>query len=282
MIPVTKSTEPLSPIGNTMSAYDQVSRYCMFVGHPRSGQTLLSAMLNAHKNAVIAHEVNALTHVLRGSSRAHLFALLLSRDRWFTDQKDTSSGFSYRVPNQWQGRYERLNVIGDKKGAGSAIVLHHQPTALDRLRDVIGVPLCVVHVVRNPFDNIARIARSHRTTLAQSVEVYFAICQSLGNAMTRVKPNELLVVRHESFIASPRETLRELCRFVELPAYPRYLEDCSNAVYCSSRPARHAVPWSSKLRRDVEARLQDFPFLTGYCFDSGAVAELSASASAGG
>ena len=32
-----------------MSAYDTVSRYCMFIGYPRSGQTLVSAMLNAHK-----------------------------------------------------------------------------------------------------------------------------------------------------------------------------------------------------------------------------------------
>lgn len=257
-----------------MSAYDTVSRYCMFIGYPRSGQTLVSAMLNAHKNAAIAHEMNALALVLRGSSKSHLYASLLARDRWFTGQGTTSSGCRYRVPNQWQGRYERLIVIGDKKGAGAAMVLHHQPTALDCLRELVQVPLRIVHVVRNPWDNISRIARSHRTTLEQSADAYFAMCHSVAGALARVKRNELLVVRHETFVGAPRDSLRDICRFVDLPLYPRYLEDCCAVTFCSSKPARHLVTWPAKLRQEVEARLQAFSYLRDYCFDTEADAHI--------
>jgi hypothetical protein len=43
--------------------FDQVQSYCMFVGHPRSGHTLIGALLDAHPHIVIAHELNALRYV---------------------------------------------------------------------------------------------------------------------------------------------------------------------------------------------------------------------------
>ena len=63
--------------------FSGVSTYCMFIGLPRSGHTLVGVLLNAHKNAVIAHELNALKFIKRGFSKNQLFYLLLYRDGLF-------------------------------------------------------------------------------------------------------------------------------------------------------------------------------------------------------
>src|SRR5688572_9593174 len=66
-------------------ALADVRGYCMFVGYPRSGHSLVGSLLNAHPNVVIAHELDALKYVERGVSRGGLFSLILRRDRRFAE-----------------------------------------------------------------------------------------------------------------------------------------------------------------------------------------------------
>ena len=48
-------------------------------------------------------------------------------------------------------------VIGDKKGGGTAYALmnHSQLSVLEEIQEVLQVPMKFIHVIRNPFDNIA-------------------------------------------------------------------------------------------------------------------------------
>ena len=46
-------------------------------------------------------------------------------------------------------------IIGDKKGTGSAKAMLKYPQLFKRIQEVVGVPIRFIHVVRNPFDNIA-------------------------------------------------------------------------------------------------------------------------------
>ena len=39
---------------------DEVERVCLFIGHPRSGHSLVGAMLDAHPDLCIAHELDML------------------------------------------------------------------------------------------------------------------------------------------------------------------------------------------------------------------------------
>src|SRR5688500_1833524 len=85
--------------------FKDVSAYCMFIGYSRSGHSLFGALLSAHPEIVIAHELHALFYIERRVSRLHLYSLILRADRWFAEgmgckQKE----YSYQVPNQWQGR----------------------------------------------------------------------------------------------------------------------------------------------------------------------------------
>src|SRR5512143_1721936 len=52
----------------------RVERFCLFVGYPRSGHSLVGAFLNAHRHAVVSHELNVGPLVLAGISRDALYA----------------------------------------------------------------------------------------------------------------------------------------------------------------------------------------------------------------
>ena len=134
-----------------------VERFCLFVGYPRSGHSLVGALLNAHRDAVIAHELDVPPLIVAGCARDELYARILARARWFHLRGDRSN-YAYRVPRQWQGRFAALHVIGDKRGGAVTRCIAAEPDFLERVRPLVGVPLRLIHVVRNPV-------RQHRRDL---------------------------------------------------------------------------------------------------------------------
>jgi hypothetical protein len=115
------------------SATEDVSVYCTFLGPGRSGHSLVGSLLTAHPAMVIAHELNALRYLQAGFNRDQIFGLILDRDAVFTQRGRRWGDYSYVVPGQWQGRFDRLRVIGDKKGYQSTLQLARNPKLLNRL-----------------------------------------------------------------------------------------------------------------------------------------------------
>ena len=46
-----------------------VERFLLFVGYPRSGHSIVGALLNAHRDAVVSHELDAAPLIAGGCSR---------------------------------------------------------------------------------------------------------------------------------------------------------------------------------------------------------------------
>src|SRR6202008_4245050 len=63
--------------------FERVERFCLFVGYPRSGHSIVGAMLNAHRDAVIAHELVAAPLILNDCTREELYSRILARAHWF-------------------------------------------------------------------------------------------------------------------------------------------------------------------------------------------------------
>ena len=107
-------------------AFDQVRTYCMFIGQPRSGTSLIGSLMNAHRHLLIAQELNALRYVIRGYSRNQLYWLLKMKDQEFASDGRRWTGYQYEVEGQWQSMTERPLVIGDKKaGLSSELIAKH-------------------------------------------------------------------------------------------------------------------------------------------------------------
>jgi hypothetical protein len=239
----------------------------MFIGYPRSGHSLSGAVLDAHPEIVISHELDALSAIDRGISRRNLFELILQRNQWFVERECKWRGYSYRVLNQWQGRFKRLRVIGDKKGGQSTLHLEASPVLLRKLQVVVEVPLKLLHIVRNPFDNIATIAMRRNWPLQKATDRYFRMCSTNAKVFREYPDLDIFTMRHEDLIADPTLWVQNLVKFVGLESPADYLSDCKDVIFTSPSKSRLKVEWSKPLIDDVLARIRQYEFLSGYLFE---------------
>ncbi len=242
------------------SVFAQVQRYCFFIGWPRSGHSIVATLLNAHPHAVISHELNALEQVRRGRIRNHLYASILLRDQWFAAQERRSQGYNYLLPGQHQGSFRRLTLIGDKNGGASSRLLGRDPGLLLRLRGLVGVPLRIIRVVRNPWDVIATIARKHSMSLPQARAWFFAMARDQLVIERYLWPGELYSLVHADLIAAPREGLRELAGFLGLEPRPDWLGACAASLFPRPHKSREQVVWSPDERAAIAEELPRYPF----------------------
>ncbi|NNF38811.1 MAG: sulfotransferase [Gemmatimonadetes bacterium] len=249
--------------------FDRVAAFCLFVGYPRSGHSLVGAMLNAHPDAVIAHELDVLERVEAGEARDALYARLLARAAWF-NLRGNQSNYRYQIPGQAQGRFRSLRVVGDKGGGWAAQRLAKNPELLDRLRDTVRVPLRLVHVVRNPFDNVAAIALWHSMPLSEATDFFFAHCETTARLHAELSPDEMMTVPHEDFFEDAEGALARLCGFLGLEADPAYLAACAGIVFRRPTLTRTRVSWTEADVASVRDRAAEYEFFGGYRFEADA------------
>ena len=248
--------------------FRSIQTYCMFVGYPRTGHSLIGSLLDAHPRIVIAHELDALKLFQLGFSRRQVFHLLLENSKKMAATGRNHSGYSYEVPDQWQGRFEQLQVLGDKKGATSAMRFYLSPRLLEFVRNKIGDHLKFVHVIRNPYDVLATMTRrSPRKTLDTHIDVFFQLCSSIERLKKEIEPAQIHDVRLESFIENPKPHLQDLCSFLGVQAESRYLESCAAIVFKSPKKSRFDIEWDSKSIAKVRERMEPFSFLSDYAYD---------------
>lgn len=254
--------------------FDQPQVFCLFIGYPRSGHTLIGSLLNAHPEMCIAHELNILKYVARGHSRDRLYAKLIGRDKWFSARRNIWTGFSYKVPGQWQGTFRNLKVIGDKKGGRSSRALTENPELLDRLQETLGIPVRLIHIVRNPFDNIATRARGGSDKnkeatpedLKREIDRHFREVETISRIRQEGR-YEMYEARHEDFLEEPARHLAEMCRFLGVEASDDYLEACTGIIRRSRHKSRHKVEWTQQAIDDIRRRMEPYDFLRHYTFD---------------
>lgn len=253
--------------------FDGVNAFCLFIGYPHSGHSLVGALLDAHPNIIIAHELGVLKHVFAGFGKAQLYYLLLENSRRFAASGRLWNGYSYIVPEQWQGKFTRLSVLGDKKGHGTTAWLGWVPSLLGRLRKKVGVPVKLIHVIRNPYDNIATIfTRKHRrdpnATLSSRAQLYFSLCATVSRVRGEAGPAEWHEMRHESFVRDPRSHLEQIASFLGVDAPGDWLDACAGIVFKMPRRTRQNVNWDAGALSLVSSRLAQVDYLQGYTFES--------------
>jgi len=138
----------------------------------------------------MAHELNALRYFERGFSKKRIYHLLLrsSQRHVATGRNDTK--YSYEVPNQWQGKFKSIKVIGDKKGSGTNRVFQDNGDILRILKDKVEVPIKFIHVSRNPYDNISTIVSKKNRTMEDAIASYFRKCKTIADLKTKINEED--------------------------------------------------------------------------------------------
>ena len=255
--------------GRYREDFEGVERFCMFLGYPRSGHTLVCSILDAHPEVVIANELHALRYVDYGFSRDQLYYLLLKNSEEFHAAGQEYTGYSYNVPNQWQGRYRKLRVIGDKRADRSLIRLRSKPERLDRLQEAVGVEVRYIHIVRNPYDVIASVAtKTDKKNFQESIDFFFMLAEGVTRAEEQIPASGWLEIRQETIVATPEDSIRKLCHYLGVEPDEGYVKDCAGIVFASPNKVRHKASWTPESIGQVTERMKPFPFFEGYSFES--------------
>jgi hypothetical protein len=254
------------------SIFDNVNTYCTFIGHMKSGGSMIGSLLDAHPNVILADEVYALRYVQASFRRKQIYHILLrASQRELLKGRVTArrlTPYSWLVPGQWQGRYSTLRVIGDSTTGSSTQQLAENPKLLEKLRKAMApINLKFVHVIRNPFDPISVMMVRGKRTFENASEHYFASCEMLLELHKRLGAFDLLPIKYENFVNQPEKNLAEICNFLGLEAAPDYLKACASILHKSPERSRHLVKWEPDWVERVKSRMAQYDFLAGYSFE---------------
>jgi hypothetical protein len=242
--------------------------FCFFVGHNKSGTSLMGGMLDAHPRVVCSDEADALQYVRAGFERDVLFHVLLRSSRTELRKGRVTARrlepYSYLVPGQSQGNVIEPLVVGDSTSGTSTRRLATQPELFDRLQR-LGVNVRLIQVVRNPFDPItAMMLRSGRTR-ENATEHYFTACDALVGIRARAG-GDLLAVRYEDVVAAPAPMIERTCAFLDVPVEPDHIDACAAVIHDEPDHTRDRIVWSRRDIAAIEARIAEYEFLDGYTY----------------
>lgn len=255
------------------SAFRSVKAFCLFLGSSRTGHSLIGSLLDAHPGIMMAHEADCLQYVESGFSRDQIFYLIRKNSETFGAAGRRWTGYDYGVAGGSQGRSSRIRVLGDKKGLQTTLRLARDPDLLDHLVKTVRLPLKVFHIVRNPYDVIARrflatIARgSSGVSLSEMAQDFFRVCDAVESLKKKVNLNDLFEVPIERFIEDPKNTLKAMVSFLGLEAGEDYLDRCAGIVFQTPNQTRDRVVWDPLLARGIREKFGNYSFLEEYLLD---------------
>ena len=279
------------------SVMDGVKTFVFFVGHGSSGHSIVASLLDSHPHMVISHEFSLFQKLSTGSlapTKPAIFNALWNHDRrnarWF--EANSVKGYTLMVDGLYEGKYvDHIDVMGDKRGDLTIKLFIDHPSNWSRVYDTLqslNVTLKVIHVIRNPYDNIAsmvflsdktkysifkNIKRSNETYTfdsnytAKLIKKYFQYHQAVVSV--REKYNlDIIEVHGKDLVSDPKGTLLRLCDQLGVTCSDDYLEKCSNKVFKTESRTRHLLKWTEEQLELIEQNIKKYNCLEGYTFDS--------------
>ncbi|MEO9476658.1 MAG: sulfotransferase [Cyclobacteriaceae bacterium] len=258
---------------NSHRRFSQLQTICFFIGHTRSGHTLLGSILDAHPQIVIATEANMMDILeQKGLTKKGLFFFLYNWSKFIAIfLGNRSAGYSYKVKGGDQGRAKNIRVIGDNKGKGTLLKLQKNPSLLTRLHEISGLDSKVIYCSRNPFDMIStQYLKNGKSSeninydyLQSRIDIFKE--QSLWiHRLIHSSALDIHVMHNEDLVSRPKEEIEALVRYLDVPYTNEFIEKTSGIIFEDSRKTRFKIEWAEELIKDLEDHCQTLPFLTRY------------------
>lgn len=257
-----------------MASFEGIHTVVMFIGIGRSGTTLVGALLDAHPRVVIAKQQNVLKYLYPFAfSRQQIFRLLQKNSAEQAKNSWPGGGnYNYSVAGQFQGRFGEIEVIGDKsKSAQTVEWLSSRPELVERLARITQCRVRMLHVIRNPFDTIARRSQRRHLSLEKISREYFSLTERLQDLLRRLEagqyPDTMCMPVHlEHLINNPSNELATICSSLGVEPGRPYLEACSEIVYTKPSRARELVSWPPQLIEEIQLKIESIPWLNHYSY----------------
>ena len=284
------------------SVIDHVKTFVFFLGHGRSGHSIVGSLMDSHPNMVIASEVDVFTRLSDGSLppiKSKIFNALWANAKedimYGLRAKSTDGkGYNLFVDGLYEGRYvDHIDVIGDKKGGITTKLLATEPDKWSHVYDVLrslNVTIKVIFVIRNPYDNIGTslfygldspvhlnkfggVKESNNTynfsssTIQKIIDRYFLYHQTIADARKKYHLN-IIEVQVKDLISDPRGTLLNICNSLGVTCSDNYLDICSSKIFKTESRTRHLIRWSDEQLTMIQQNIEKYKCLKGYNFYS--------------
>lgn len=275
--------------------FSKLDTFLLFIGYPRSGSTLIGSLLDAHPNIIIANEHNVITRwknfTREQQTKEHVCTELYNNSvkESLKEQRAVFKKyfFHYHVPGLWQGRFDgQIKVIGDKKSTSTSRSLSNKRSneRFLAMKDVLNVPVKFIHLIRNPFDNIAtmvlRAAHSGLrmkavesglqlntpTVLHKQMKTYLSLVDTNAKLRNRFGEN-VLDVHYSSFIRQPKIWLKTICDFLEVHCSEYYLDRSVSIIFKNETYTRRHIVWSDDVKQKILDKIKSTDFLNGLKFE---------------
>ena len=300
----TKQTE-INPNFLPPSVLDRIKSFLFFVGHARSGHSIVGAVLDSHPHVVIAHEedlFHKLVDVYKDYSKSQIFNTLWNNSymsaidglRTHTDQA-RKKGYTLAIDGLYQGKYQSyIDVIGDKRGGFTADMMAKNFSQWEsvflKLKSTVGLPMKVIRVIRNPYDNIATIilikcrefigkvikeikesdkiiSCNHPDLVDDVINSYFESFQ--GVERVKAKYNlDIIEVHGQNLTANPRKVISELCSFLQITCDDNFLNICSSKIFPTESKTRYKLKWREEQILKIKRNIERFDSLRRYKYNS--------------
>ena len=280
------------------SVISNIKMFVFFVGIARSGHSIVAAILDSHPHIVVSNELDVFSKMNNHSSKACLFNLIWEKSYRMANLgglERSGKGYSLSVDGSWQGAYQSyINVIGDKHGGKIAKEFTGDPelfqSHLNKLRSLVNMPIKVIHVIRNPYDNIVTIAfyryfnnsrvsistirKSNRTinirpgTLDRAIRYYFNFFRA-SELMRQQFNLDVMDVHGKDLITNPMVIVNKMCDFLRVSCSNKYLNTVSRKIFSSESKTRYKVAWTDEQLSEIKENILKYETLRRYSdFDS--------------
>ena len=174
------SLKKFSPLSS--SDFEQVKTFVFFLGHSRSGHSIVGSILDAHPHIILANEGRLFIKLNEDLSsetpqyrnKSTIFNTLWKNSfrhsisgLWTEKGKALIKGYSLSIGSLYQGTFvPPIQVVGDKNAGRTTGLFITEPLKWEqvflKLKSLLGnIPIKVIHVIRNPYDNIATAVLYH-------------------------------------------------------------------------------------------------------------------------
>jgi|GEM_PF-1007947 len=239
-------------------------RFLFFIGYSRSAHSLVGSLLDAHPNVLVSHELHALNLFRQGRSFQDVTDAIQYNSGFFTRFGRGYMGYSYEVAGGTQGSSAALKVIGDKKANGTCAAIRRDRGVIDKLRQKLPVPFSFVHVIRNPFDNIASRAQRVGTSSDLATYGYFVNVDVISR-LRREHPDLVHDVYLDDLTADAEGVVTRLLNAIGITdVSPEYLKACADLVFPDARRTQDAIDWPPGLKDQIRRRCAETDFLARF------------------
>ena len=229
-----------------------------------------------HPNAILSNQLNVLSLVEHNYSKASdIFSHSGKHYKRKSKQLEVTRDTIIKYQINGRENHRSIHLIGDKRGGTSSRRLFELQSLslLAKTKEVVQIPLKIIHVVRNPFDNITTmVTRAMKVTHKHGLSSIFT--SKMDSYFTKVETNQKILsspdynvftIHLEDF---NRKTIQQLFDFLSLPTSSEFLNDCTSILWTKTNRSSQKVDfWTSERINAVKDRMRKVPFLSHYTFD---------------